>query len=103
MIEPAVEAGAGSGKTAIPGRPRRASARGRRRATRIAAVTFTTSCASELLFRVRSTTTELAEGRVPTELRTALRRESEAQRACLQAAEARIDEITARRSRLLQR
>ncbi len=67
-----VEAGAGSGKTAImAGRIAMMLAEGIPPAT-IAAVTFTEFAASELLIRVREFVDELTAGRVPTELRVAL-------------------------------
>lgn len=90
-----VEAGAGSGKTAVmagriavmlaEGVPPRA----------IAAVTFTELAASELLSRVREFVADLAVGNISTELRVALPGGlSQAQRDNLAAATAVIDEIT---------
>lgn len=90
-----VEAGAGSGKTAImagrlalllaSGAPPRA----------IAAVTFTELAASELLARVRDFVDELLDGTVPRELRLAWPNGlSEQARARLEQAAASIDEIT---------
>ncbi|MBM2713498.1 UvrD-helicase domain-containing protein [Mesorhizobium caraganae] len=90
-----VEAGAGSGKTAVmagriavmlaEGVPPRA----------IAAVTFTELAASELLSRVREIVADLAVGNISTELRVALPGGlSQAQRDNLAAATAVIDEIT---------
>ncbi|MEY9772134.1 ATP-dependent exoDNAse (exonuclease V) beta subunit [Sinorhizobium fredii] len=90
-----VEAGAGSGKTAVmagrvaimlaEGVPPRA----------IAAVTFTELAASELLSRVREIVADLSAGGIATELRVALPDGlSQAQRDNLAAASAAIDEIT---------
>ena len=67
-----VEAGAGSGKTAVlAGRIAMLLADGIEPRS-IAAVTFTEFAASELLFRVREFVDELAAGRIPAELATAL-------------------------------
>lgn len=67
-----VEAGAGSGKTAVmAGRIAMMLADGVAPKT-IAAVTFTELAASELLFRAREFVGELTAGRVPAELRVAL-------------------------------
>ena len=90
-----VEAGAGSGKTAVmagriavmlaEGIPPRA----------IAAVTFTELAASELLSRVREFVADLSAGKIAAELRIALPGGlSQAQRDNLAAASAAIDEIT---------
>lgn len=90
-----VEAGAGSGKTAVmagriavmlaEGVPPRA----------IGAVTFTELAASELLSRVREFVADLSAGRVAGELRVALPDGlSQVQRDNLDAASAAIDEIT---------
>jgi exodeoxyribonuclease-5 len=90
-----VEAGAGSGKTAVmagriavmlaEGVPPRA----------IAAVTFTELAASELLSRVREFVDELSTGRIAAELRVALPDGlSRVQRDNLAGASAAIDEIT---------
>ena len=66
-----VEAGAGSGKTAVmAGRIAAMLADGTPPAS-IAAVTFTELAASELLIRVRDVVGELAAGHVPAELRIA--------------------------------
>ncbi|WP_339913386.1 UvrD-helicase domain-containing protein [uncultured Brevundimonas sp.] len=66
-----VEAGAGSGKTAVmAGRIAAMLAEGTPPAS-IAAVTFTELAASELLVRVRDVVSELAAGHVPAELRIA--------------------------------
>jgi ATP-dependent exoDNAse (exonuclease V) beta subunit len=90
-----VEAGAGSGKTAVmagriatmlaEGVPPRA----------VAAVTFTELAASELLSRVRDFVADLTAGHIAAELRVALPNGlSQAQRDNLAAAGAAIDEIT---------
>src|SRR6185312_12804513 len=90
-----VEAGAGSGKTAVmagriavmlaEGVPPRA----------IAAVTFTELAASELLSRVREFVADLTAGKIAPELRVALPNGlSQVQRDKLAAASAAIDEIT---------
>lgn len=90
-----IEAGAGSGKTAImagriammlvSGMPPRS----------IAAVTFTELAASELLARVRHFVEELSAGRVPLELSSVIHGEPNAQqKAYLQRASQEIDEIT---------
>ena len=90
-----VEAGAGSGKTAVmagriaamlaEGVPPRA----------IAAVTFTELAASELLSRVHDFVADLTAGHIAAELRVALPNGlSQAQRDNLAAASAAIDEIT---------
>lgn len=90
-----VEAGAGSGKTAVmAGRIAMVLASGVRPKD-IAAVTFTELSASELLFRVRDVVAQLSAGAVPAELRVALPAGlSPDQLAQLRAAEVRIDEIT---------
>ena len=90
-----VEAGAGSGKTAVmAGRIAIMLAEGIAPRS-IAAVTFTELAASELLSRVREFVGELAEGRIPTELKIALPNGlSDAQRVHLHSASATIDEIT---------
>lgn len=90
-----VEAGAGSGKTAVmAGRIALMLAEGI--APRmVAAVTFTELAASELLIRVRDFVGELAAGRMPAELRVALPHGlSEDQQRHLWAASTAIDEIT---------
>src|SRR6202051_4863874 len=90
-----VEAGAGSGKTAVmAGRIAAMLAEGI--APRlIAAVTFTELAASELLIRVRDFVSDLAAGTIPTELRIAYPAGlSDAQSVNLAAASAAIDEIT---------
>jgi len=90
-----VEAGAGSGKTAIlAGRIALMLAEGVAPKS-IAAVTFTEFAASELLIRIRELADELASGHVPAALRIALPHGlSEAQQRCLAAAQADIDELT---------
>lgn len=90
-----VEAGAGSGKTAImAGRVAMMLASGVRPRS-IAAVTFTELAASELLARVRHFVEDLVSGRVPVELHVVLHGgPSEAQFANLKRASAEIDEIT---------
>jgi exodeoxyribonuclease-5 len=90
-----VEAGAGSGKTAVmAGRIAMLLAAGVAPRA-IAAVTFTELAASELLIRVREFVDELTVGRVPAELRVALPKGlSNDQRRRLAAASALIDEIT---------
>ncbi|QKC86697.1 UvrD-helicase domain-containing protein [Mesorhizobium sp. NZP2077] len=90
-----VEAGAGSGKTAVmAGRIAMMLAEGIPPHA-IAAVTFTELAASELLSRVREIVADLAVGNISTELRVALPGAlSQAQRDNLAAATAVIDEIT---------
>jgi ATP-dependent exoDNAse (exonuclease V) beta subunit len=90
-----VEAGAGSGKTAImAGRIAAMLAEGVPPRS-IAAVTFTELAASELLSRVREFVADLSAGKIAAELRVALPDGlSQAQRDNLAAASAAIDEIT---------
>lgn len=90
-----VEAGAGSGKTAVmAGRIAAMLADGIAPKS-IAAVTFTELAASELLIRVRDFVSDLVGGSIPTELRIAFPYGlSDAHRANLAAASATIDEIT---------
>ena len=90
-----VEAGAGSGKTAVmAGRIAAMLAQGVPPRS-IAAVTFTELAASELLSRVREFVSELAAGKIPAELRVALPDGlSQGERENLAAASAAIDEIT---------
>ena len=90
-----VEAGAGSGKTAVmAGRLALLLAAGAAPKA-IAAVTFTELAASELLARVRDFVDELLDGRVPRELRIALPDGlSPDQRTNLDNAASAIDEIT---------
>jgi ATP-dependent exoDNAse (exonuclease V) beta subunit len=89
-----VEAGAGSGKTAVmAGRIAMMLAEGVAPKT-VAAVTFTELAASELLMRVRDFVAELAAGHIPAEMRVALPDGlSEDHRRHLAAASATIDEI----------
>lgn len=90
-----VEAGAGSGKTAVmAGRIAVMLAEGVSPRS-IAAVTFTEFAASELLSRVREFVADLSAGTIATELRVALPDVlSQTQRDNLAAASAAIDEIT---------
>ena len=90
-----VEAGAGSGKTAVmAGRIAMLLANGVE-PKHIASVTFTEFAASELLIRVRAFVGALAAGDVPTELRVALPDGlSDEQRRNLAAADAALDEMT---------
>lgn len=90
-----VEAGAGSGKTAImAGRIASMFAEGVSPRA-IAAVTFTELAASELLSRVREFVADLSAGKIAAELRVALPEGlSQAQRDNLAAASAAIDEIS---------
>lgn len=90
-----VEAGAGSGKTAVmAGRIAAMLAEGVAPRS-IAAVTFTELAASELLSRVREFVADLSAGTIATELRVALPDGlTQAHRDNLAAASAAIDEIT---------
>lgn len=90
-----VEAGAGSGKTAVlAGRIAVMLAAGIQPRS-IAAVTFTELAASELLSRVREIVAELSTGKIAAELQVALPSGlSEAQQENLKKASAAIDEIT---------
>ena len=90
-----VEAGAGSGKTAVmAGRIAAILAEGIAPKS-IAAVTFTELAASELLVRVRDFVSDLAVGAIPTELRIAFPDGlSDAHMVNLAAASDSIDEIT---------
>ncbi|TGU46790.1 ATP-dependent endonuclease [bacterium M00.F.Ca.ET.152.01.1.1] len=90
-----VEAGAGSGKTAVmAGRIAVMMAEGIAPKS-IAAVTFTELAASELLIRVRDFVSDLSAGQIPPELRIALLGDlSDTQKAHLAATSAAIDEIT---------
>jgi len=90
-----VEAGAGSGKTAImAGRIAFMLAEGISPRT-IAAVTFTELAASQLLSRVCEFVTDLSADKIPTELRVALPHGlSQNQRNNLATASTTIDEIT---------
>ena len=90
-----VEAGAGSGKTAVlAGRIAMLLAAGVAPRS-IAAVTFTEFAASELLIRVRAFVSALAAGDIPVELRSALPDGlSEEQRGNLARADVALDEMT---------
>ena len=90
-----VEAGAGSGKTAVmAGRIAVMLAQGVAPSS-IAAVTFTELAASELLLRVRDFVEDLAAGHIAPELRAGLPEGlSAAQRENLMSASTAIDEIT---------
>lgn len=90
-----VEAGAGSGKTAVmAGRIAAMLAEGIAPKS-IAAVTFTELAASELLIRVRDFVSDLVAGTIPTELRIAFPAGlSKGHKANLAAASEAIDEIT---------
>ena len=90
-----VEAGAGSGKTAVlAGRIAMLLAGGVAPSS-IAAVTFTEFAGSELLIRVRAFVSALAAGDIPVELRSALPEGlSEEQRGNLARADAALDEMT---------
>ena len=90
-----VEAGAGSGKTAVlAGRIAMLLAGGVAPRS-IAAVTFTEFAASELLIRVRAFVSALAVGEIPVELRSALPGGlSEEQRGSLARADEALDELT---------
>ena len=90
-----VEAGAGSGKTAVmAGRIAMLLAEGIA-PNSIAAVTFTEFAASELLIRVRAFVSVLAADDIPVELRSALPDGlSEEQRGNLARADAALDEMT---------
>lgn len=90
-----VEAGAGSGKTAVmAGRIAAMLAEGVAPKS-IAAVTFTELAASELLIRVRDFVNELTAGVIPTELQIAFPNGlSETHKVNLASASAMIDEIT---------
>lgn len=91
-----VEAGAGSGKTAIlAGRVALLLARGAEPAT-IAAITFTELAAAELALRIGDYVHDLAQGKVPTTLAAAFPAgaPTEQQRTALLAAQERLDELT---------
>ncbi|WP_457281012.1 UvrD-helicase domain-containing protein [Polaromonas sp. P5_D5] len=90
-----VEAGAGSGKTAVlAGRIAMMIVQGIAPKS-IAAVTFTELAASELLFRVREFVARLRQGNIPQELRLVIPDQlSEIQLEHLAAADAFIDDIT---------
>ena len=90
-----VEAGAGSGKTAVMAGRIVMLLAGGVEPKHIAAVTFTEFAASELLIRVRAFVGVLTAGEIPAELRVALPKGlSEKQRHNLAAADAALDEMT---------
>lgn len=90
-----VEAGAGSGKTAVMAGRIAIMLAGGVKPGSIAAVTFTELAASELLARVRGYVEELLSGTIPAELRPALPNGlDETQKERLLKANAEIDEIT---------
>ena len=90
-----VEAGAGSGKTAVMAGRIAMLLAGGVAPKHTAAVTFTEFAASELLIRVRAFVAALAAGEIPTELRVALPDGlSDEQRRNLAAADAALDEMT---------
>ena len=90
-----VEAGAGSGKTAVMAGRIAMLLAGGVEPRHIAAVTFTEFAASELLIRVRAFVGVLTAGDIPTELRVALPDGlSNEQRGNLAAADAALDEMT---------
>ena len=90
-----VEAGAGSGKTAVlAGRIATLLAEGVEPKS-IVAVTYTEFAASGLFLRIRRYVEEMAHGRIPVELRAALPDAlSDRQLRCLGTASAAIDEMT---------
>ena len=90
-----VEAGAGSGKTAVmAGRVALLLARGIPPRS-IAAVTFTEFAASELFIRVKAFVDALARGDIPAELRVALPHGlTDEELRCLAAAQDAIDDMT---------
>ncbi len=90
-----VEAGAGSGKTAVMAGRIAMLLAGGIAPKSIAAVTFTEFAASELLIRVRAFVGALAAGEIPTELGVALPDGlSDEQRRNLAGADASLDEMT---------
>ena len=90
-----VEAGAGSGKTAVMAGRIAMLLAGGVAPRSVAAVTFTEFAASELLIRVRAFVSALAAGEIPVELRSALPDGlSEEQRGNLIRADAALDEMT---------
>ena len=89
-----VEAGAGSGKTAVMAGRIAMLLAGGVAPRSIAAVTFTEFAASELLIRVRAFVSALAADDIPVELRSALPGGlSEVQRGSLVRADAALDEM----------
>ena len=90
-----VEAGAGSGKTAVMAGRIAMLLAGGSAPKSIAAVAFTEFAASELLIRVQEFVGRLVAGDIPTELRIALPKSlSEKQRCNLKVADATLDEMT---------
>ena len=90
-----VEAGAGSGKTAVMAGRIAMLLAGGVAPRSIAAVTFTEFAASELLIRVRAFVSALAVGEIPVELRSALPGcLSQEQRGSLARADEALDEMT---------
>ena len=90
-----VEAGAGSGKTAVMAGRIAAMLAKNAAPKSIAAVSITELAASELLVRVRDFVSELVAGTIPTELKIAFAGGlSEQHKAHLAEAAAHIDEIT---------
>ncbi|MYC81302.1 MAG: AAA family ATPase [Acidobacteria bacterium] len=90
-----VEAGAGSGKTAVMAGRIAMLLSGGIAPKSIAAVTFTEFAASELLIRVRAFVGALVAGDIPIELRVALPEGlSDEQRSHLAAADAALDDMT---------
>jgi exodeoxyribonuclease-5 len=89
-----VEAGAGTGKTALmAGRVALMLAQGIRPCD-IVAITFTEAAAAELFERIQRFVTELTAGTVPRELRFAVTALSADERAAIATAAATLDEIT---------
>jgi len=90
-----LEAGAGSGKTAVmAGRVTLMLAAGIA-ASEIVAITFTEPAASELVVRIRAYVAELSAGRVPLQLAAALPTGlSATQLSTLHSAESRLDDLT---------
>lgn len=90
-----IEAGAGSGKTAIMGGRIAMMLVSGIRPRSIAAVTFTELAASELLARVRQFVEELSAGRIPVELASVIHGALDAQQnANLRRASQEIDELS---------
>ena len=90
-----VEAGAGSGKTAVMSGRVAMLLAGGAEPRAIAAVTFTEFAASELLIRVRAFVSALAAGDIPVELRATLPDGlSDEQRGNLAEADSGLDEMT---------
>ena len=90
-----VEAGAGSGKTALMAGRAALLVAGGTAPKNIAAITFTEAAAAELLERIERIVRDLGSGVVPTELAPALPSGlSEAQRANLKKGAGTLDELT---------